>query len=528
MRNEKNISRGGLSGKMNGYQQEPPASVWEGISAGLQDKRPGRKMWFWIIGSAAAIAIAATVGITLLFNDQPQELVDSNTAGQEISREEATSLNSPGEIKPEVETSDNLPETSERKPSATGNESNNTSRLKQKVLTAMQEVVNEQAREATGQLAVTGNQDESTGEQPNEPIDHQAISENPDQDDAGLADDGNLGNNNETDREGNIRNPGDIIDPGLNESGQSGSEQQDSAESAVSVNSKVNAVVNEDSLLNLLQQDDIPEITEEKRSGQGRWQLGATLSPLVSYRDAASLDAAQNFTVNNAESARLTYAGGVRISYLPSERLAVETGVFYNKMGVNIGEYSNFKNRLFQNEMDMAYSPGRTKNVVSISNSMGTIVSSDNSLFVNNYSASPALTDYHMLTPEQMVVDNAAVESFTQTFEYLEVPFNLRYKIIDRTIDLQLIGGLSTNFLVSNSIDAITGEEAIEIGQVEDIRTINYSGNAGLGIVYEIFKNFNISMEPRFRYYLNSVNADILPATRPYTIGLYTGVNYKF
>ena len=115
-----------------------------------------------------------------------------------------------------------------------------------------------------------------------------------------------------------------------------------------------------------------------------------------------------------------------------------------------------------------------------------------------------------------------------QHLDYLELPFNLRYTVVDRTFELQLVGGMSTNFLVNNyvSMQTSTGEE--EIGYLSNIRTVNYSGNAGLGMIYHLGNNLNLMVEPRFRYFLNSVNDSSLPSTRPYSIGLYTGLNFTF
>ena len=120
------------------------------------------------------------------------------------------------------------------------------------------------------------------------------------------------------------------------------------------------------------------------------------------------------------------------------------------------------------------------------------------------------------------------MNSFEQSLEYLEIPFNLKYKVINRDFKVLLIGGFSTNLLVGNNVSANTANGKLDYGSVQDIRTVNYSGNAGLGFVYSFSGNLSLSLEPRFRYYLNSVNTANLPATRPYVLGIYTGVNYSF
>lgn len=552
MNNEKDITRGGLSGKMGGYQPDPPESVWEGVASGLRGKRSGRKL-FLFLGAAAGLALAITVGITLL-NDTVQPdmaRIDETSSGKPGGAPTEELLN--GEVDPNGGT---VPPAAGEEQStgesgtgeSTGIESaggadtrqpGKVSRLEQKVITAMQDVMEEQQPDGEEIAGMTPS--EQTGTGPAETSGDGSDQAGSDQDTAGQTGIDSRANEvaasqqaaedqSGNDRAGNGQGATDQVGAGetdegdREDAGRTGDDQQQAGNGR--------EVVNEDSLVRLLE-GDVPdiageELTQTQERKPGKWQLGATVSPLISYRDVASANAAQNVAVNNSESAKLTYAGGLGVSYLPTDRLTIQTGVYYNKMGVNIGNYSSFKSGWFESDMDMVSAPGRSESVVSISNSMGTVISGDEERFVNNYTGAGTLTDYHLLTPEEMIVADAAVESFSQTFEYMEIPFNVRYKILDRTIDLQLMGGFSTNLLVNNSVAAIAGDQTVAIGKVQDIKMFNYSGNAGLGVVYDIFENFSLSIEPRFRYYLNSINTDNLPVTRPYSFGFYTGVNYKF
>ena len=204
----------------------------------------------------------------------------------------------------------------------------------------------------------------------------------------------------------------------------------------------------------------------------------------------------------------------------------MESGLYYTRMGVNIGDYSSFKNGMFGERLDNA--PGTIDNVSGVSNSMGKIVSVDEARFVNNYGATESAADYNRLIPELMLNDNQLADRFSQSFGYLEIPVSVKYMVIDGSVKVNLIGGISTNLMVGNSVSVHTGEGKVEIGEVQDLRSMNYSGNAGIGFVYDLFESFSLSVEPKFRYYLHSINNDMLPSTRPYTLGLYTGVNYTF
>jgi hypothetical protein len=519
MSSENNITRGGLSGKMDGYQPVPPQSVWEGVTSAMRVKRSNRKL-FIILGAAAGLALAVTVGISL-FSD----------AGQPgIAMNEETMSEQPGAAtRDEISGTGAGPGASNGEQLNSGDEQTGTS------------APSDTGAEQPGVVKSGAGLNEQAGDTGEDALNigsayvRSDVTQNP------VPEQGTVGKRSrfeekvvialqevqeENQAEGEMIAEDDKVaeQTGTVKTGDEGegTQLQLPPENDTSVR-----VVNEDSLVRLLQ-DEEPELPEPESIKSGKWQLGAIISPLISYRDVASLDAAQNVAVNNSESARLTYGGGVQISYLPNDRLTIQTGVQYNKMGVNIGDYSSFKSGWFQSEMDMVTAPSRMENVVSISNSMGTVVSGDNDLFVNSYSGTGTLTDYHMLIPEEMIVADASVESFSQTFEYLEIPFNVRYKVLDRNFDLQLMGGFSTNLLVNNSVSAVTGDEVIAIGEVQDVRMFNYSGNAGLGVVYDVFENFSLSIEPRFRYFLNSINKGNLPVTRPYTFGFYTGVNYKF
>jgi hypothetical protein len=516
MSKKEKIQRGGLAGKMAGYSPEPPDSVWEGVAAEIRSGGSRRKL-FIFLAAAAGLALAVTVGVLFLDNSPIPEMAlqvpavvedqGSNTGqdtaakgklspGREFAPQKDLSIEE--EVlhgrrpSPEMEDFHEMQPPHARDPALTKArrleqpsadislgpgesiavsadktaDKKQVMRLEEKVRIAVQEVFEETT--SAERLAVSGVTNGVA------PVDTFEVRED---------------------------------------------------EESKKDTSKVPAVP-KDSLLIIQDSESVIEPEPAEKGQSGRWQLGASLTPLYNYRDVTSQDDYSKALANSSESARLTFAGGVQVSYQQSDRLSVESGLYYTRMGVNIGDYSNFKNGWFNERLEA--SPGVVENVVSISNSMGKIVSANNDLFVGNYGSSEAVADYHMLYPEQMMVDNSIVMNFSQSFEYLEIPLNIKYMIIDRAVQVRLIGGVSTNVMINNSVSAHTGEGAVEVGKSEDLRSMNYSGNAGVGVVYDLFESFSLSVEPKFRYYLNSVNTDRLPSTRPYTFGLYTGVSYTF
>ena len=267
--------------------------------------------------------------------------------------------------------------------------------------------------------------------------------------------------------------------------------------------------------------DPFPFMEEEKKRDP-RWMIGAAVSPLYSYRDAESVA----MPSNPGESGLLSYSTGIHVRYRRNSRLAFETGVYYNKTGIAIGAPEI---KIFSRSQDYM-APGVFSGEVEITtmnNSVGNIVAYSGDIYMNGYkvnaeNGSGALSS--------VVADDfqASESGIEQHLDYLELPFNLRYSVIDRTIELQLVGGMSTNFLVNNyvSMDGPSGRE--EIGYLTNLNTVNLSGNAGLGMIYHVSRKFSFLLEPRFRYFLNSVNDSSLPSTRPYSLGIYTGLNYTY
>jgi hypothetical protein len=91
-----------------------------------------------------------------------------------------------------------------------------------------------------------------------------------------------------------------------------------------------------------------------------------------------------------------------------------------------------------------------------------------------------------------------------------------------------MIGGFSSNFLVGNNayIENNTGKNLI--GSTKDMEALNYSGTLGVGLKYGLSKRFYLNVEPRIKYYLNSLNSNSAVTYKPYTVGVFTGLSYEF
>ena len=126
--------------------------------------------------------------------------------------------------------------------------------------------------------------------------------------------------------------------------------------------------------------DPFPEFDAAKKRDP-RWMLAAVMSPLYNYRDAdmEAMTGGAEF-----ETGLVTYAGGISVSYRGNSRLAIESGIHFNKMGISIGAPGI---QLFGNSFDFA--PNRevasSPEMIAITNSVGNIVTESGQVIVNGY-----------------------------------------------------------------------------------------------------------------------------------------------
>jgi len=486
MSDQTDMNRGFLKDKLGNYQVDPPGEVWDEISERIGGGRNRRRIFLLLLASAASIALAISLGIHFLGPDMPrqktlsQETVDSGrdqTIVEPMAKEPRVSAVVPQEDnqisgQAEVEIKPDDEEQTQEKNLGTVSQHKDLAVNQDQ---APQELTpqDQAPQELTPQLQEITPQVQAQ-------------------------------------RELNPRAQELTIDPYA----------YDRPEEEM--------VPESDTLIKLL--PEIPgendalaaDIMDEAAKSEPRWTLGAALSPLYSYRDAE----ASAFPDNRTESGLLSYSTGVHLSYRRNSRLAFETGIYFNKTGLAIGAPGI---QVFSQSFDnMVFGTGSEKTEIkTINNSVGNIVAYSGDIYVNGYKISAengAKADASAFLNEKTTTESG----IQQHLDFLELPFNLRYSIIDRTFELQLVGGMSTNFLLNNYVTMETSSGQQEIGYLSNIKTVNYSGNAGIGMIYHMGGKLSLLLEPRFRYFINSVNDSTLPSTRPYSLGFYTGLSYTF
>ena len=118
--------------------------------------------------------------------------------------------------------------------------------------------------------------------------------------------------------------------------------------------------------------------------------------------------------------------------------------------------------------------------------------------------------------------------SLTQTIVYMEMPFELKYRMFGSLkFNTNFVGGFSFLYLNKNEIRAKSNLLSRSIGKADNILTTSLSVNLGLDIEYHLSKRFVFNsafmFKKHYNTYLNYGNE-----AAPYTIGMHAGIGYKF
>jgi len=259
--------------------------------------------------------------------------------------------------------------------------------------------------------------------------------------------------------------------------------------------------------------------------------LTAQVSPTYSYRDIGNNGSAAAEQFNQNESGKISYSGGLQFGFKTSDRLSFHAGLMYAQFGYNVDQVGAYNVSKANFENDIVSGLDDVSTVYKTQNSIGTIATTSKSAeFVGNNNSVSSGKEYFSYDNLPVAIDRTweaqSVGKIEQYFQYLEVPFLMRYKILDHKLDVNLLGGLSTNILVGNKATLNTDGQSSNLGSSGNVKSFNYMGNMGLGFDYSVGKNLLITMEPQFKYFLNSINQRTLISNRPYMLGMFTGVRF--
>jgi hypothetical protein len=271
-------------------------------------------------------------------------------------------------------------------------------------------------------------------------------------------------------------------------------------------------------------QDYLAETSTEDNSlnSAGRWSITALATPTYYGKISTSNDNLSK-EIMASEQPVVSYTGGVALAYKISKRLSIQSGLFYSSIGQELDGINSFSG--FQK-----YDNTKGDHNFEILTTNGTIYTNNADVFLSATNNSDRIiTSY---TKDVFDPQKASLEyvnsSMKQSFSYLELPVFLRYKLVDKTFGFNLIGGLSYNLLVDNSVYTVIDGDKYMIGSTEGMNMFTVSSSVGMGVEYKFSGKLSLNLEPTFRYYLNTFNNVIGSQFHPYSFGIFSGISYKF
>ena len=118
--------------------------------------------------------------------------------------------------------------------------------------------------------------------------------------------------------------------------------------------------------------------------------------------------------------------------------------------------------------------------------------------------------------------------SLMQNMNYLTIPLLMKYKLIDRKVDINMLGGLSYGILINNTSYITSGGVKYIIGKTEGLSPVTFSSEVGMGVEYKLSEKLYFNIEPLLRYYITPVGGNPGTNIHPYSFGILSGVFYNF
>ena len=255
---------------------------------------------------------------------------------------------------------------------------------------------------------------------------------------------------------------------------------------------------------------------------KNRWSIAAMASPTyLSSFNSGSDGLSKELTAS--EQSLISYSGGVAFSYKISKRFSIQSGLYYSSLGQKVDGINSFSG--FQPYGTITKGDHNFK----VLTTNGTVYTNNPDVFLSANGADRIVTAYtnDVFDPKKASLQPVST-SLDQNFKYLEFPVVLKYKLIDKTIGINLIGGLSYNLLVSNSVSTTVDGNKYSIGKTQDLNPLTLSSSLGMGMEYNLSGKLSLNLEPTFRYYLNPFSVSTGSFIHPYSFGIFSGVSYKF
>ena len=527
MKEKKNIDRL-FQEKFKDFEASPKDHVWSTIASELQENKKPRviPIWWYRIAGVAAVLIAAFLIGNFFINQPPQKVVNTNkketlqpeirTNDEPFTNQNNNSSSKTNEAVVNSSTKDN-PITPNPDKNNLQDETNTTNTG---VKANSNRIVNRSSVEKSssvknGGLASTSNKEEShlntssaekeTSENSALAYQEQAInskigSENSAEENSSAIDKTTNSSTSTTDQlaENTSTSEEKISDPKETIEDENTIAEVEEEE----INEKTKSLVE---VAKEIEEEEKNKDEKENEPQLSKWLIKPNVSPIYYGSLNGSNNIDQSLASNSSES-DVTMAYGVNFAYAISDKLKVRSGISKVNMSYNVN------NIAYSTDVNAVNLQGVTNNSQTQTVEIMSVNNSQPATFREVNRATIAPTTEGVLN---------------QQLGYLEVPLEVEYALLDKRFGINVIGGASTLFLDDNDISINSENGHLSIGEANNLNSVSFTTNVGLGFDYQLSKKFDVNLEPTFKYQLNTYNNNINDF-RPYYFGVYTGFSFKF
>lgn len=249
------------------------------------------------------------------------------------------------------------------------------------------------------------------------------------------------------------------------------------------------------------------EATEEEEQNQttliNRFAVRPNVAPIY-YNSMKGGSAVDPSLAGNKSEGDVTMSYGVDVSYAVSSRLKVRTGVSRVNMSYSTPDIAYIASPGNQGPKSVSSNP-QAKNILVVSESQ----ISDGPSEISGNSAAPY-----------------TFGELNQQLEYIEVPVEVEFAVLDKKFGINVIGGASTLILKDDLVRLNSEMGTTNLGRANNLNSLSFTTNIGVGFNYNLTETFNFNVEPTFKYQVNGFSGD--NGFKPYFFGVYSGVSMRF
>lgn len=546
MKEKKNIDQL-FKEQFQDFEATPPPAVWDRIEAQLQEKKTERRvlpLWWRVAGVAALLALLLTVGLSL-FKTTPSPSTD--IVVEETTTENAT--NNPETTQKENkifnnETIKNETQVASEENNTTTSEKNSNKNVRLKTegtsdkksnneVTATQDEINStinKTKTSVAETTIPANRNTTTNQKTNKEYNqpkNASTTYNTTSEAVATSDKPKNATQKSSETTPNplVKEPNTVVSGNeavaktteivKNDNTNFSKEEIilnkeiDSKTAVTETSENKTAEETKKSIFDAIEENKkLEDAVVVKEGPVNRWAVSSNVGP-VYYSSLSGGSSIDPMFSDNAQSGNVNLSYGVAVDYNINEKLSVRSGVNNVNLSYATGEVEVATAPIAFALKNVDY--GSTRNAITTVFDKGAIRPT--------YSSG----GFGEIIPKS-TGGNAEI---SQQLQYYEVPLELKYAVLSKKFGINVIGGMSTLFLGNNEIIVNDGDFRTVLGEANNLNSISFTSNIGLGFNYQLSEKFRFNIEPMFKYQLNPYTDSSIDF-KPYYLGVYSGLSFKF